>query len=139
MSKGRGKFTIQEAEKAGKDLGVKYETFTPEDLRIGMDVELEHGLGGSYNVTSDDTLQTARIAMAHLSERGDYYDRLEAVEGDALIITTRSLVHIALFVAAIIIVAYLLNLWFIAPKALNNITTSAPGVDPTASPSPTSV
>ncbi|MGE5227411.1 MAG: DUF5661 family protein, partial [Planctomycetaceae bacterium] len=35
------------------------------------------------NVTNDDPLVTGRIALAHLHEIPDYYDRLAAMEADA--------------------------------------------------------
>jgi hypothetical protein len=49
-----------------------------------MDVELEHGTRDqSTNVTNDDILVTGKIALAHLNEFPDYYDRLEKMEKEA--------------------------------------------------------
>ena len=49
-----------------------------------MVVELEHGLHDpATNVTDDDLLLTAKIALAHLNEFPDYYDRLEKMEREA--------------------------------------------------------
>ena len=49
-----------------------------------MDIELEHGLrDSSTNVTDDDPLITGKIALAHLNEFPDYYDRLEKLEDEA--------------------------------------------------------
>jgi hypothetical protein len=49
-----------------------------------MDVELEHGLHDlSTNVTGDDVVVTAKIALAHLNEFPDYYTRLERMEEEA--------------------------------------------------------
>ena len=54
-----------------------------EQFRRGMEVELEHGLRSpETNVTSDDLIQTGKIALAHLRELPDYYDRLATIEGD---------------------------------------------------------
>jgi CBS domain-containing protein len=54
-----------------------------EQLRIGMEVELEHGRRDPLtNVTDDDPLLTAKIALAHLRELPDYYVRLAAMEAD---------------------------------------------------------
>ena len=56
-----------------------------EDFRIGLEVELEHGLMfKSYNVTNNHPLLTGKIVMAHFMEMLDYYKRLEVaeVEGD---------------------------------------------------------
>ena len=38
----------------------------------------------STNVTNDNPLVTAKIALAHLNERLDYYDRLAEMEGKAV-------------------------------------------------------
>ncbi len=52
-----------------------------EQLRIGMQVELEHGQGDPVtNVTNGDPLLTAKIALAHLRELPDYYTRLAVME-----------------------------------------------------------
>ena len=46
-----------------------------------MDVELEHGTRDPWtNVTNDDPIMTGKIALAHLNEFPDYYDRLEEME-----------------------------------------------------------
>ncbi len=51
---------------------------------MGMDVELEHGkINELTNVTNDDPLLTGKIALAHLNEFSDYYDRLENMEKEA--------------------------------------------------------
>ncbi|GAI79999.1 unnamed protein product, partial [marine sediment metagenome] len=47
-------------------------------------VELEHGSENlRTNVTNDDSLVTGKIALAHLNEFPDYYDRLEKMEEEA--------------------------------------------------------
>jgi hypothetical protein len=49
-----------------------------------MDVELEHGLIDEHtNVTNNDPVITGKIALAHLNEFPDYYDRLEKMEKEA--------------------------------------------------------
>ena len=68
----------------GESLGIVWDTFSVEQFRHGLDVELEHGLVDSNtNVTDDDPLITGKIAMAHLNEFPDYYDRLEKMEEEA--------------------------------------------------------
>jgi hypothetical protein len=37
-------FTSEQAEKFGKELGIDWSEFAVEQFRMGMDVELEHGL-----------------------------------------------------------------------------------------------
>ncbi len=74
-------FTEQEAKEIGEKLGIKWDKFDVDQFRRGMDVELEHGLIDEHtNVTDDDPLITGKIALAHLNEFPDYYDRLEKME-----------------------------------------------------------
>ncbi|MGE5693458.1 MAG: DUF5661 family protein, partial [Candidatus Zixiibacteriota bacterium] len=55
-----------------------------EQFRMGLDVELEHGLRDpSTNVTGDDPILTGKIALAHLNEIADYYTRLYKMEREA--------------------------------------------------------
>jgi hypothetical protein len=79
-------FTADEARQIGEQIGNDWATspFDVEQLRRGMDVELEHGLHDILtNVTDDDPLVTAKIALAHLHEFPDYYTRLEQMEEQA--------------------------------------------------------
>lgn len=78
------KFTEEEAKKIGESLGIRWDKFDIEQFRMGMDVELEHGLHDpATNVTGNDPVVTGKIALAHLNEIPDYYDRLEKMEKDA--------------------------------------------------------
>jgi Protein of unknown function (DUF5661) len=77
-------FTVLEAKETGERLGIKWEKFDVDQFRRGMDVELEHGLRDpKTNVTGNDPLITAKIALAHLNEFPDYYYRLEKLEKEA--------------------------------------------------------
>lgn len=77
-------FTIEEAKTIGENLGIKWDKFDIEQFRIGLDVELEHGLiDPKTNVTNDDPIMTGKIALAHLNEFPDYYTRLEKLEKEA--------------------------------------------------------
>ena len=72
------------AKQYGEKLGVDWSKFDVEQFRMGMDVELEHGtIDPHTNVTNDDPLTTAKIALAHLNEFPDYYTRLEKMEREA--------------------------------------------------------
>ena len=74
-------FTTKEAQEIGKKLEIDWSKFNLEQFRRGMDVELEHGTHDpETNVTGDDPLATGKIALAHLKELPDYYDRLEKME-----------------------------------------------------------
>ncbi len=82
----RGSFTIEEAKEVGKKLDIKWDRFDVEQFRMGMNVELEHGIRDTHtNVTNDDSLMTGKIALAHLNEFPDYYDRLDKLEEEAKI------------------------------------------------------
>ncbi len=77
-------FSVEKAKEIGEKLGIKWDKFKVEQFRIGMDVELEHGtVDPATNVTNDDPLVTGKIALAHLNEFPDYYDRLEELEKEA--------------------------------------------------------
>lgn len=76
-------FEIEEAQKIGEELGITWDKFDVEQFRMGMDVEMEHGtVDANTNVTNDDTLLTAKIALAHLNEIRDYYTRLAVMEDE---------------------------------------------------------
>jgi len=77
----RDKFTSDEAKEVGEKLGVDWSKWDVEQFRMGMDVELEHGtISPETNVTGDDPVETAKIALAHLNEFPDYYTRLDKME-----------------------------------------------------------
>jgi len=79
-------FTAEEARQVGEAIGIDWSSapFDVEQFRMGMDVELEHGLHDPItNVTGDDPLVTGKIALAHLNEFPDYYTRLERMESEA--------------------------------------------------------
>ena len=77
-------FTIEEAKEIGGKLGIDWSKFDVEQFRMGLDVELEHGLvSPDTNVTNDDPIMTGKIALAHLNEFADYYTRLAKMEQEA--------------------------------------------------------
>ena len=77
-------FTSSEAKQIGEKLDIDWSKFDVEQYRMGLDVELEHGLvDASTNVTNDDPIMTGKIALAHLNEFPDYYTRLDIMEKEA--------------------------------------------------------
>jgi hypothetical protein len=79
-------FSADDARRVGAEIGINWDSapFDVEQFRMGMDVELEHGLHDPVtNVTDDDPLVTGKIALAHLNELPDYYTRLERMEEEA--------------------------------------------------------
>jgi hypothetical protein len=83
---GHKSFTAVEARQVGEEIGIDWASapFDVEQFRMGMDVELEHGLHDALtNVTDDDSVVTGKIALAHLNEFPDYYTRLARMEEEA--------------------------------------------------------
>lgn len=77
-------FTEIEAKEIGDKLGIGWSKFDVDQFRRGMNVELEHGtVDSKTDVTNDNPLVTGKIALAHLTEICDYYDRLEEMENQA--------------------------------------------------------
>ncbi len=79
-------FTSEDARRIGEAIGIDWASvpFDPEQFRLGLAVELEHGAQDpETNVTDDDELITGKIAWAHLKELPDYYARLSRMEAEA--------------------------------------------------------
>ena len=77
-------FTTEQALEIGNKLGIDWGRLTVEQFRIGLNVELEHGLiAPSTDVTGNDPILTGKIALAHLNEYADYYTRLKKMETEA--------------------------------------------------------
>lgn len=69
-------FKIKDALYAASVLNVKFDKFTVEDFLDGINIELEHGLvRPKTNVTNNDLIITAKIALAHLNEFSNYYNK----------------------------------------------------------------
>ncbi len=86
MTTKTSRFTLEEARTLGETIGIDWATspFDVEELRTGLEVELEHGAHDPQtDVTGDDPILTAKIAWAHLKELPDYYTRLTAMEAEA--------------------------------------------------------
>jgi hypothetical protein len=76
--------TNEVAKEVGEKLGVDWQSFDVDQFRRGMLVEFEHGEENELtNVTNNDPLTIGKIALAHLNEFPDYYDRLEKMEAEA--------------------------------------------------------
>lgn len=76
--------TAEEARRVGDEIGVDWQRFDLEQFRAGMNVEFEHGSHDPQtDVTGDDPITTGKIALAHMKEFPDYYERLERMEAEA--------------------------------------------------------
>ena len=81
---GERRTTPEEATRVGDQIGVDWDRFDLEQFRAGMDVEYEHGSHDPQtDVTGDDPVTTGKIALAHMKEFPDYYERLERMEQEA--------------------------------------------------------
>lgn len=68
-------FNNQEIFEIAKTLGIRFDKFTFDEFKRGIEIELEHGLvNPKTNVTNNDLLKTAKIALAHLNEFSNYYN-----------------------------------------------------------------
>ena len=69
-------YTINDILCIAKLLNIDFIEFTIEDFITGINIEFEHGLVNPItNVTNNDLLMTAKIALAHLNEYPNYYDK----------------------------------------------------------------
>jgi hypothetical protein len=65
-----------EIYKVARFLNIKFDKYPFEDFKRGIIIELEHGkVNPKTNVTDDDLLKTAKVALAHLNEYPNYYNK----------------------------------------------------------------
>ena len=79
-------FNLAQASAVAQLLGVDLDTegIDLKEFARGMQVELEHGRRDPQtDVTHDDPIITGKIALAHLREFPDYYERLARMEREA--------------------------------------------------------
>ena len=56
---------------------VNFDKFSFDDFVTGINIESEHGLANPLtNITNDNLLLTAKIALAHLNEFPNYYNKI---------------------------------------------------------------
>ena len=69
-------FSIKDIMEVAKKLRIDFTKFPLSDFITGINIELEHGLINPYtNVTNNNLLTTAKIALAHLNEFPNYYNQ----------------------------------------------------------------
>lgn len=67
---------MSDAMYAASILGVTFDKYTIEEFLDGINIELEHGtISPKTNVTNDDLIMTSKIALAHLNEFPNYYNK----------------------------------------------------------------
>ncbi len=68
-------FTTEDALYAASILGITFNQYTSQEFLEGINIELEHGtVDPATDVTNDDLITTAKIALAHLNEYPNYYN-----------------------------------------------------------------
>lgn len=69
-------YNLEDAYRVAKVLNIQFDRFTPQEFLEGLNIEKEHGkINPNTNVTNDDLIMTAKIALAHLNEFPNYYNR----------------------------------------------------------------
>ena len=69
-------YKLEDAIDVANILDFKLDKFNIHELLVGMNIELEHGsINEATNVTNDDPILTAKIALAHLNEFPNYYNK----------------------------------------------------------------
>lgn len=69
-------FNINDILNVAKKLNIDFTKFSLQDFITGVNIELEHGLVNPLtNVTNNNLLITAKIALAHLNEFPNYYNK----------------------------------------------------------------
>lgn len=75
--------TAEEAAKVLAEVNTEKMPIDPDQFRIGLDVELEHGLRfKDANVTNNHPVITGMIVLAHMKESLDYYRLLDVAEAE---------------------------------------------------------
>lgn len=69
-------YKLADAYLAAKKLNIEFDKFTIEEFLDGINIELEHGKANPLtNVTDNNLITTAKIALAHLNEFPNYYNK----------------------------------------------------------------
>lgn len=69
-------FKLKDILDIADKLNIDFSKFSLSDFITGINIELEHGIiDANTNVTDNDLLKTAKIALAHLNEFPDYYNK----------------------------------------------------------------
>ena len=68
--------TNEQVLHVAKLLNITFDKFSFDDFKTGLNIELEHGnINPNTNVTNDNLFLTGKIALAHLNEFPNYYNK----------------------------------------------------------------
>lgn len=76
-------YSTQDAKALGDSLSVDWNKVDIDQFKKGLSVESEHDDGSELDVV-DSEKDLAKIVLAHLKEKPDYYSRLQKVEEDGV-------------------------------------------------------
>ena len=69
-------YNLNDALYVASLLDINFDKFTKEEFLDGLNIEAEHGsINSNTNLTNDDLIMTAKIALAHLNEFPNYYNK----------------------------------------------------------------
>ena len=69
-------YDLNDALYASLVLNIDFSKFSIEEFLDGINIEMEHGkVNEKTNVTNYDLIETAKIALAHLNEFPNYYNK----------------------------------------------------------------
>ena len=69
-------FSDNEILQVANYLNIDFSKFPFDDFKRGINIELEHGKENmTTDVTNNDLIKTAKIALAHLNEYPNYYNK----------------------------------------------------------------
>ena len=74
--------TEPQAKKIGDRIGVNWKNIKRKEFTDGINVEREHwsAISPRTNITKNNSIETWKIALAHLTEMSDYYTKLKKME-----------------------------------------------------------
>jgi len=76
--------SLQKIKQLSEKLNINLNVIDLKTLQLGVKIEMEHGyINPKTNITNNDLKKTLLIALAHLDEYPDYYDRLLKMEKKA--------------------------------------------------------
>ena len=79
------KVSLEKARRIGERLGLNWKKINLIQFALGMREEFEHGKKDPQtNVTNDNWITTAKIALAHLKEDPKYYTKLKLAMSESL-------------------------------------------------------
>lgn len=85
MTEEKQQFSIDLAKQIGNALGIDWNRYGIEKFRLGIEVELEHGVRDpNRSLTQDELIQTGKIAWAHLNDNPAFYTRFAKMESSGL-------------------------------------------------------